>query len=57
VLRESGVLVSGKKCDAEAKEKIAMKMLNMPFWAYWVQIFTTSFDAVTEAFFSAFSSR
>ena len=34
-----------------------MKMLNIPFWAYCVQILTTSFEFSVEADLPAFSSR
>ena len=30
-------------------KKITMKMLIIPFWAYWVQIFTTSLESSMEA--------
>ena len=32
------------------------KMLNMPFWAYWVQISTTFFESATEALVTVSSS-
>jgi len=38
-----------RNAKARAKKKMAMKMLNMPFWAYTVQIFTTSFEFSVEA--------
>ena len=41
---------------AMAKEKMATNMLNIPAWAYWVQILTTSFEASTDADWLAFSS-
>ena len=34
----------------------ARKMLNIPFWAYWVQISTTFLLSATEAFCTSPSS-
>ena len=42
---------------AMANENMAIKMLIIPFCAYWVQIFTTSFDVSVLADVLAFSSR
>ena len=36
--------------EGQRAKKIAMKMLNMPFCAYWVQISTTFLESSTEAF-------
>ena len=43
-----------KKGSTKAKASVAKnttrKMLNIPFWAYWVQISTTFFESDTDAF-------
>ena len=38
-----------KKANASVPKKTARKMLNMPFWAYCVQISTTFFESDTDA--------
>src|SRR5436853_7051613 len=53
----SGVLPGAEKnANASANENIAVKMLNIPFFAYFVQIFTTSFEVSVDAILLAFSS-
>ena len=45
---------SNKASDSE-RQKMTMKMLIMPFWAYWVQIRTTSLeDSVVAVVTSSF---
>ena len=39
---------------ASVAKKTVRKMLNMPFWAYWVQISTTFLLSLTEAFVGPF---
>jgi hypothetical protein len=39
-----------KKAKASVAKKTLRKMLNIPFWAYWVQISTTFLLSLTEAF-------
>ena len=39
-----------RKAKASVEKKIARKMLNMPFCAYWVQISTTFLQSSIEAF-------
>ena len=46
----------GKEGEGQGEQKMAMKMLNMPFWAYCVQIFTTSLEFSVEALRLAASS-
>ena len=43
--------------NANAKKKIATKILNIPFCAYSVHICTTLLDVSTDAFFGASGSR
>ena len=38
-----------RKAKASVEKNTARKMLNMPFWAYWVQISTTFLLSATEA--------
>ena len=38
-----------RKANARAAKKMPRKMLNMPFWAYWVQISTTRRESSTDA--------
>ena len=45
------------KAKAKAKENMAIKIFHIPFCAYKVQIFTTSFDFSTSALFGASGSR
>ncbi len=35
-----------KNARARARQKTTMKMLTRPFWAYWVQILTTSLESL-----------
>ena len=37
-------------------KKTARKMLNIPFWAYWVQMATTFLESSTEALGESVSS-
>src|SRR5258707_7972407 len=37
------------KAKASVEKNTVRKMLNIPFWAYWVQISTTFFESATEA--------
>src|SRR5689334_8976233 len=55
----SGELALGaeKNANARANENIPINMLNIPVWAYFVQICTTSFDFSIDALMLAFSSR
>jgi hypothetical protein len=34
--------------NASVPKNTAMKMLNIPFWAYWVQMATTFFESSTD---------
>ena len=45
------------QANASAKKKTAIKILNIPFCAYCVQIFTTSTDFSGSAFLGALGSR
>ena len=38
-----------KNANASVPKKTLRKMLNIPFWAYWVQISTTFFESATDA--------
>ncbi len=38
------------QAKASVVKNTARKMLNMPFWAYWVQIATTRLLSSSEAF-------
>ena len=46
-----------KQANASVAKKMVRKMLNMPFWAYCVQMATTFFESSTDAFSAPLSRR
>ncbi|MND03335.1 hypothetical protein D3C83_231060 [compost metagenome] len=45
-----------RRAKASVEKKTVRKMLNIPFWAYWVQISTTFLLSATDALVTESSS-